>query len=455
MNRGGLRKRLLLSHLGVAITSLLAIMLLVNLVTTFSFGKYTEIQEQTEANRILEDLEGSYNDDTDSWTMETLMQISHQAMLREYIVRIYDDRQKLLWDTNEMGMPMHSIEDTDRAIQVTKNTATIQKEMMKDGLRIGTLEVQGIEGAFESQNQQFLRMFNLLLWAALVMVIIGVYLFSAFIANGISRPLVRIKQIAAQMRKGDLSSRVTLVNQNTEIEEVGLALNHLADTLVQEDKLRKNLTADIAHELRTPLATIQSYIEAFQDGVWEVTPEKIQICHDQVIRLVQLIHDLENLTAVENPMLQLRKEKVCLNEVVHDAINTGSGQHNIKHISLEIHEDKPVYMTGDYARLVQVFSNILNNAYKYTDEGSIHVVISEEGEGAQVIITDTGIGISADELPLILERFYRGEKSRNRKTGGSGIGLAIVKAIVEAHGGEITIQSTINRGSEFKVYLPK
>ncbi|MFL1673271.1 HAMP domain-containing sensor histidine kinase [Paenibacillus dendritiformis] len=451
MNKGGLRKKLLLSHIGVALTSLLTITLLVYLVMTFAFGQYMKNQQQAEADMLLKDLEASYNVEAGGWTMGSLMQISHQAMHRNYNVKIYDATNRLIWDTSKMGMMMH----TSPGAGFNEHDNIFSRNMMKNGQKIGMIEIQGIESAFASQNQEFLRLFNSLLWGALLIVIVGVSLFSVLMANSLSRPLLRIKQIATRMRTGDLSSRVALANPATEIDEVGLALNHLADALEQQDKLRKNLTADIAHELRTPLATIQSHIEAFQDGVWQATPDKLEVCHEQVIRLVKLIHDLEKLTAVENPMLQLQKNEVCLNEVIRDSVNTVTGQFEDKHISIEIQQDQDVFLTGDYGRLVQVFVNLLNNAYKYTNEGSIRVVISEEPSYAKVTITDTGTGIAQEELPFIFERFYRGEKSRNRKTGGAGIGLAIVKAIVEAHGGIIEVTSAVGQGSEFSVRLPK
>ncbi|MDU5145594.1 MAG: HAMP domain-containing sensor histidine kinase [Paenibacillus dendritiformis] len=456
MNKSGLRKKLLLSHIGVALTSLLTITLLVYLVMTFAFGQYMKNQQQAEADMLLNDLEASYNTEAGGWPMGSLMQLSHQAMLRNYTVKIYDDRNELIWDTSRMGRMMHTPPGgADTGYEIGDNDNIITKSMMKNGKKIGKLEIQGIESAFASQNQKFLRLFNFLLWGALLIVIVGVSLFSVFMANSLSRPLMRIKQIATRMRTGDLSSRVALASPKTEIDEVGLALNHLADALEQQDKLRKNLTADIAHELRTPLATIQSHIEAFQDGVWQATPEKLQVCHEQVMRLVKLIHDLEKLTAVENPMLQLQKNKVSLNEVIRESVKTVAGQFADKNISIAIEQDQDVFLTGDYVRLVQVFVNLLNNAYKYTNEGSIRVVISEEPSYAKVTLTDTGTGIAQEELPFIFERFYRGEKSRNRRTGGAGIGLAIVKAIVEAHGGRISAKSALGHGSEFCVRLPK
>ncbi|CAH8712136.1 HAMP domain-containing histidine kinase [Paenibacillus thiaminolyticus] len=450
----GLRKRLLLSHIGVALTSLLTITLLVYLVMTFAFGQYMKNQQQAEADMLITDLEASYNVEAGGWTMGSFMQISHQAMHRNYKIKIYDATNRLIWDTSSMGMMMHASSGSMEA-GYSEHDNIFSRDMMKNGQKIGMIEIQGIESAFASQNQEFLRLFNSLLWGALLFVIVGVSFFSVFMANSLSRPLMRIKQIATRMRTGDLSSRVALANPTTEIDEVGLALNHLADALEQQDKLRKNLTADIAHELRTPLATIQSHIEAFQDGVWQATPDKLEVCHEQVIRLVKLIHDLEKLTAAENPMLQLQKNKVRLNEVIQDSVKTVTGQFDNKNISMDIEQDHDVFLSGDYGRLVQVFVNLLNNAYKYTNEGSIRLVISEEPPYAKVTITDTGTGIDPAELPFIFERFYRGEKSRNRKTGGAGIGLAIVKAIVEAHGGSIEVASAVGQGSKFTIRLPK
>lgn len=245
-----------------------------------------------------------------------------------------------------------------------------------------------------------------------------------------------------------------MLNQNTEIDDVGRTLNHLADGLEKQEQLRKSLTADVAHELRTPLTTIQSHLEAFQDGIWEPTPDKLQVCHDQVLRLVRLISDLENLAAVENPMVQLMTEIVSLNEIVGDSLNSVSSQFGHERLSYDLINKSDVWISGDRSRLLQVFVNLISNAFKYTSSGSVHIeVLKEKAEGV-VIVSDTGMGISKDELPYIFERFYRGEKSRNRKTGGAGIGLAVVKAIVDAHAGSIHVESEIEKGTTVRVRLP-
>lgn len=454
MNRGGILRRLLLSHIGVALSSLLTIMLLVNAVVTISFRFYIEDQREADAEYWAAQL-ATYYDNSNKWTTADLMDISHQAMMQHYHVRIYDTKQTLLWDTRTMNMPIEPEDSLTGNSQPIGGDSAISKEISKEGRVFGILQLTNMDNFYQQQDQRFLQMFNRLSWAALAVVLLGVYFFSRYVAKGISNPLIQIKQIAVRMRKGDLTQRVKSSGVRTEIEEVGLALNHLADGLVQQDKLRKNLTADIAHEWRTPLATIQSHIEAFQDGVWDVTPEKLEICHQQVIRLVQLIHDLEKLTDAENPMIQLKKDNICLNRILRDSINATVGQFPDSTISLRFHEDHEVYMIGDADRLVQVFVNLLNNAYKYTAEGCIDIVLAENQTQITVSIKDTGVGIEPGELPYIFERFYRGDKSRNRKTGGAGIGLAVVKAIVETHGGSVTVNSRPWQGTEFAVRFPK
>jgi len=452
MNRAGLRKKLLLSHMSVALCSLLFIMLLVNLVMTISFGKYVGNQQKAEASFLLDDLITSFKAEG-TWTMDSLMMISHQAMQRNYTVTIYDAEGKELWNTEQMGMGKGMGMADSKPISGGENTTSYP--IIHNGKNLGTLVLQTNGGEAALQNRKFLQMFNRLSWGALGLVLLGATLYSRFIATGLSRPLVQIREIAVRMREGKLSERIILPGNQTEIEEVGLALNYLADTLEQQEKLRKNLTADVAHELRTPLTTIQSHIEAFQDGIWEATPDKLQVCHNQVLRLVQLVNDLEKLSAAENPMIQLRQERLSLNEVIQESIDSVDGQRLEKGLSLVFHEQKNVEMTGDRERLLQVFVNLLNNAYKYTQRGQIDVGLYEEAAEIRITVTDTGLGITSEELPFIFERFYRGEKSRNRKTGGAGIGLAIVKAIVEAHGGKITVSSLIHEGSTFVITFPK
>jgi signal transduction histidine kinase len=153
-------------------------------------------------------------------------------------------------------------------------------------------------------------------------------------------------------------------------------------------------------------------------------------------------------------MVQLKTEIVSLNDIVEKSLNTVSSQFRQKELSVDLISTNDVWITGDRSRLVQVFVNLISNAFKYTTSGSVHIEVLKEKDEGVVIVSDTGMGISKDELPYIFERFYRGEKSRNRKTGGAGIGLAVVKAIVDAHTGSIHVESEIEKGTTVRVRLP-
>lgn len=197
-----------------------------------------------------------------------------------------------------------------------------QVPIKKEGVFIGTVWLGSTTGIYHDQEKSFLLRVNVWIWLAFIAVMIGVYGFSKRLSSQISRPLLQIKKAANRMTEGDLQARVRLENGQSEIRAVGDALNHLAESLLKQKKLRKTMTADIAHELRTPVATVRSHIEAFQDGIWEPSPDKLEICHLQVMQLAHLIHDLEKLAEAENPMIHLQKEKINLIPIIHEAQRT-------------------------------------------------------------------------------------------------------------------------------------
>ncbi|OPH57855.1 two-component sensor histidine kinase [Paenibacillus ferrarius] len=292
------------------------------------------------------------------------------------------------------------------------------------------------------------------LWSAILGILLSVLL-SFFVAKRITAPLIQMKKVAERMANGELEARTT-VKGNDEIADLGGSLNHLAEQLMQQEQLRKTMTADVAHELRTPLATLKSHMEALIDGVWLPTPQRLESCYEEIERLRFLVGDLEQLTEMDSPHFKLKLHEENVSAIVHSNIEAIRASYDHKGVALLWGGAANVKATLDKQRLGQIMVNLLTNALKFTPlGGKVSVEVKQEQQMALIMVSDTGIGINEDDLRFVFERFYRVEKSRGRKSGGSGIGLTIAKKLVEAHGGTIRIESGVGVGTTVKILIPK
>ncbi|MGG1574160.1 sensor histidine kinase [Fictibacillus sp. NRS-1165] len=292
-----------------------------------------------------------------------------------------------------------------------------------------------------------------ILWTSLGVFVL-VCVLSYIVANRLSRPLIQMRMAAEKMAKGDLDVRVN--NQgNDELNELGQSLNELAALLKNQEAVRKNMTSDIAHELRTPLATLKSHLEAIEDGIFEATPDRMHSFREEIERLILLVQDLEQLTTFEAPDFILEKKQEELDLVILQSISTLKQSFDQKGVDVKYSDSVRINLWLDKKRMVQLFINLLTNALKFTPSGG-NVIITSQKEPDTVFITikDTGIGIPEEDVKKVFERFYRSEKSRNRQFGGSGIGLTIAKQLVEAHGGTIWITSVLGEGTTVYIRLP-
>ncbi|TMV43989.1 HAMP domain-containing protein [Paenibacillus mesophilus] len=281
----------------------------------------------------------------------------------------------------------------------------------------------------------------------LLAVLIGLY-----IAKRISRPLVGMKQVAEKMSDGQLDARVSIAGKD-ELAELGASLNDLAEQLQKQEQLRVTMTEDIAHELRTPLATLKSHMRAFEDGIWEPTPERIHSCYEEIERLANLVAELEDLTHVESPAFRLERQEHSLASIIEQGTGLLAAAYMEKKVGLSFRCSPDIRLFADRSRMIQILVNLLSNALRFTPvNGTVRIEAVEERQSVLIAIRDSGSGIAREDLPYIFERFYRGDKSRNRRTGGSGLGLTIVKRLVTAHGGQIWAES--NPGTTFCIRLP-
>ncbi|MFC5647959.1 ATP-binding protein [Paenibacillus solisilvae] len=291
-----------------------------------------------------------------------------------------------------------------------------------------------------------------IIWTCLASIGLAVFL-GFYVAKRISAPLVHMKRVAERMTSGDWSSRVAIHGKD-ELTDLGASLNTLAEQLQQHEQLRVTMTEDIAHELRTPLATLKSHMRALEDGIWDPTPERIHSCYEEIERLTQLVAELEDLTHVESPGFQLKRIEAPLAEVIKRGVELVSAAYREKNVQLRFTVSPHLRVVVDHHRMIQILVNLLSNALKFTPEqGEVRIEGREENSSVLILVQDTGMGISPEDLPYVFERFYRGDKSRNRSTGGSGLGLTIVKQLVAAHDGSIWAES--HQGATFYIRLPK
>jgi two-component system OmpR family sensor kinase/two-component system sensor histidine kinase BaeS len=258
-----------------------------------------------------------------------------------------------------------------------------------------------------------------------------------------------------------------------ELDELATSFNEMARALHQADRQRRQMTADIAHELRTPLSIIKGRLEGLQDGIYTASPEEIERLLGETALLERLIDDLRLLALAEAGQLPLYTEPLDPFEALQDAADAFAPQAAAQQVALQIATSEPLPLVkGDPQRLAQVFANLIANALHYTPpDGTITLsarsgsaLTSSEALAAAPYLTthnpvifrigDTGPGISPEDLPYIFDRFYRADRSRTRGSGGAGLGLAIAKQIVLAHGGAIWAESVVGHGTIFNIALP-
>jgi signal transduction histidine kinase len=291
-------------------------------------------------------------------------------------------------------------------------------------------------------------------------ILIGATIFSIIagilLSRSISAPLSKLANAAYSIGQRDLSQRVE-VKGTQEIQEVTRAFNVMADDLQQAETLRLNLLADVAHELRTPITVIQGNLQAILDDIYALDKTEIAQLYDQTRQLTHLVDDLRILAQAEAQQLPLENIPVDLGSLARDVavIYEPLAENQGITLQTQISEDLPS-VTGDRTRLMQCIQNLLNNAFRHTPAGGrVNILMYRQSDCLLLCISDTGSGIASEHLPYIFERFYRADPARARQTGGIGLGLAISRAIINNHGGEITVESEgEGKGSSFTVKLP-
>jgi len=305
------------------------------------------------------------------------------------------------------------------------------------------------------QEQEYIERTNsALLYASVIAVVLAIFLGLIF-TRTLLKPLSNLNTAIGNMEKGELLQEVPKTS-NDELGDVIEGFNQMSNALAAANVRREQMTADIAHELRSPLTVINGYLEALQENVLEPTPERIKIIQQEVSQLNRLVSDLRTLALADSGQLEIVKDQVDLQTVFNHLRNAYELIATSKNLDLTFNkEDHLTHIYADEGRIMQVFSNLINNAIRHTDMGGkicVNAFVVENG--TMIEVKDTGEGIPKEDLDLVFERFYRADPSRRTTSSQSGLGLSIVKALVEAHGGKVDVKSEIGKGSIFSIFLP-
>ncbi len=341
--------------------------------------------------------------------------------------------------------------------KVDSESLSAGASIVVDGKQVGTVLVT-VGALTEVDNDLFLRqMSRATLLATLVAGVIALAL-GATITWGVTRPMRELTEATRAIAAGDLTQRVR-VKADDEISDLARAFNQMAAELERAEALRRQMTADIAHELRTPLSVIQGNVEALQDGVFPLTLEALEPIQAKTELLGRLVEDLRNLALAEAGQLPLDRQPTDLAGLAEGAVMAFQPAAEAKGITLELGVAPGLPAAdADPQRIEQVLVNLLSNALRHTPAGGrVEIELAPEPAGRlSVRITDTGPGIPPDALPNVFERFYRVDRGRGRGAGGdgTGLGLAVARSIVEAHGGAIQVENAPGRGASFWFTLP-
>ncbi len=306
------------------------------------------------------------------------------------------------------------------------------------------------------QEARFIERTNkAMLYASLIAIALAVIM-GLFFTRTLLRPLANLNKAITSIERGELQQEVPKAS-NDELGKVIEGFNQMSTALATANARRDQMTADIAHELRSPLTVINGYLEAMRDGTLKISQERLMFIQEEVNQLNRLVNDLRTLALADAGQLDIHKDLIDVENLFHhlEAAYLLLADARGIDLSFSTLQEKPIY--ADEGRILQVISNLLNNALRHTGpNGTIQVIASGDESGNSIIqVSDTGEGIPEDELSVIFDRFYRGDPSRESLEGESGLGLSIVKAIVEAHQGTVEVKSKVGEGTTFTIALPE
>lgn len=428
------------------------------------FADYVRERQESELEEYSTDLENLYQQNG-TWeeNSQAIQRVGRNALQQSVIVRIFDEDGQLLWSPSASEEEDAKNKVQDHLLHMEQMVGGMESDYVQsrsplyDGTEeIGMMEIQSVGPyAYTEHDALFISdMESKLVLVAFFSLLIPLF-FALLVAKKLSSPIVTINDFTKEIAKGRYSNLSLEETGIREIDDLLVSVNDLSLQLQHQQKIRNRLSSDIAHEIRTPLTTLKGNIEAMIDGVWEISEERLYRCYEEVSRITRLIGEIDRINELESQESQLQKNTFDLTELAQQIVDNFQPMLVENKLNCSVSGDR-VFISADRDKIHQVLTNLLANAIKFTPSGGrIDLSVSQSKGTTSFRIIDNGQGIPPDEVGQIFERFYMAEPSRNSKLGGQGIGLSIVKGIVNAHQGTISVDSIYGKGTTFTINLPK
>lgn len=424
------------------------------------FQEYVNAAEQGEASQWARILAYYYTSHGDSWKnvdeyISDLLNANNNKQQNDHVENV------VIYNTSQHTVVSVGDDDPDHDRDEIQAQGTLHQDMKYpisvNGKTIGTVVIQdlGTESLQRVEERVLYWMTVAMVWGGLATSAIALLL-GVWMSRKITIPLKKLLSAIEQIGHGNMDTRVEIVS-NDEFGLVGQAFNEMSERIYDTEQARRHLVADVAHELRTPLTIMQGQLELMQEGIVPFEATNMLPILDEVIRLSRLVDDLHQLSLAEVGFLHLDVQIQNIVYILHRIIDNFSFEAEDRGVFLQFNVAAELIEAAvDSNRITQVFVNLLGNAIRYTPTGGmVTVEVMEKSTSVVIKVSDTGTGIDAVHLPHIFDRFYRAHEDRSRETGGMGIGLAIAKEFIHAHGGNIQVKSEMGKGTQFVVEIPK
>lgn len=451
-----IRKRLSILLVLCSITAILLITLFVNITVNNKFNSYMIDIQKKRYDRIVDYFQEVYKSD-EKWSDNSGIEIMHEAYMSNYYLTLLDNSRDIIWGMNPSDVKddikLSEMPSKDKGVYNSKRFPIKYNDHVVGYIDIG----QYSSVLLSEEDINFKTSINKSIIASSILTLAIIVLISLYFSKQLSIPIKEIAKMSMRLSTGNFKIKSNIKSNIEELENLRISINILSDTLNYQDTLRKRLISDISHEIRTPLNVLQNTLEAMIDGVFPVTTNRLNYLNEEVIRFGKLLNNLNTLKEFESESMQLNFEIIDLDELIIDIYKDFYMNFKSRYIKLnyKFQPNQDYYIKGDRDKLKQVFINVLSNTLKFVEEnGEVTISLSISNKNIIVKIHDNGIGINEEDLPFIFERLYRGDKSRHQ-VEGSGIGLTVVKNILDLHFATIEVKSILGEYTIFTITFNK